>query len=178
MWNKIFDKEMNLLYCDETGGKSHIDTDSKDFILDLASALSSLVVLHNTKLVFDKDGPIVKPLDKYKLGGTAYRNVLYMLDRQGEMKMSELADAINYDRGNMTKLIDYVVELGFVNRFRKEGDRRTVYVALTESGNKLLDDESNAFVDNMREKAKALSADQKIELFNSLNKAIKIMKLL
>lgn len=37
--------------------------------------------------------------------------------------MSALADNVNYDRGNMIKLVDYLVEQGLARRFQQEGNR-------------------------------------------------------
>jgi DNA-binding MarR family transcriptional regulator len=41
---------------------------------------------------------------------------------------------------DITRLLDRLIERGFVDRERGEGDRRTVYVGITELGRALLDD--------------------------------------
>jgi DNA-binding MarR family transcriptional regulator len=67
----------------------------------------------------------------------AWFEVLLQLHRSldGRLKMSEMANAIFHSTGGTTRLIDRLEEASFVRREHCPQDRRSVYVAITESGN-------------------------------------------
>jgi DNA-binding MarR family transcriptional regulator len=52
----------------------------------------------------------------------------------------DLAHNICHDAGSLTRLIDQLVERGFVTRRRSETDRRVVTLALTPHGSKLVEE--------------------------------------
>lgn len=52
---------------------------------------------------------------------------------------SDLAHNICHDAGSLTRLIDQMVERGFVTRARDENDRRVVRLGLTARGRKLVE---------------------------------------
>jgi DNA-binding MarR family transcriptional regulator len=70
----------------------------------------------------------------------AQLNILYTLQRSGDMTMSRLADGLNVSDSNATGLIDRMEERGFVERTRVPEDRRIVMVRLTDAGRRLLDE--------------------------------------
>jgi DNA-binding MarR family transcriptional regulator len=70
----------------------------------------------------------------------AQLNILYTLQRSGDMTMSRLADGLNVSDSNATGLIDRMEERGFVERTRVPEDRRIVMVRLTDSGRRLLEE--------------------------------------
>lgn len=51
--------------------------------------------------------------------------------------MSEIASALGVSSGTPTVTIDRLIVKGFVERIRDEGDRRQVFVKLSESGLKI-----------------------------------------
>ncbi len=62
-------------------------------------------------------------------------DVLAALYRKGEgMKMSELSQALMVSNGNVTGIIERLVQDGQVVRMPVEGDRRAMQVRLTEAG--------------------------------------------
>lgn len=62
-------------------------------------------------------------------------DVLAALHRQPEgMLMSDLSRFLLVSNGNVTGIIDRLVDDGFVQRSRRDGDRRTSMVRLTEDG--------------------------------------------
>lgn len=83
--------------------KTAKDTDSDEFFESLGSAFSEFIAVYNKRLVFDKENVRVKPLDRYNLGGSSQRNTVFLLARSGPKSMSELADNVNYDRGQYDK---------------------------------------------------------------------------
>lgn len=121
-----------------------------DFYGALGTAFGDFIRHYNNKLIFSKDVQYERPLDRIKAGSTAYRNTLFLLKNSGPQRMSELADNINCDRGNMTKMIDDLFAKGVVRRFRSPADRRVVMVELTPEGSALIERESDTFVRNAK----------------------------
>ena len=70
----------------------------------------------------------------------AQLNILYTLQRSGDMTMSQLADGLNVSDSNATGLIDRMEERRVVERTRVPEDRRIVMVRLTDTGRKLLEE--------------------------------------
>jgi DNA-binding MarR family transcriptional regulator len=60
--------------------------------------------------------------------------VLAMLDRHGEMTMSQLAELLDVSLSNATGLVDRMEERSFVERARVPDDRRVVLVRITDQG--------------------------------------------
>ena len=69
----------------------------------------------------------------------AQLNIMYTLQRTGEMTMSRLADVLNVSDSNATGLVDRLEERGFIERTRVPEDRRVVLVRLTEGGRTMLE---------------------------------------
>ncbi len=62
-------------------------------------------------------------------------DVMAALSREGApMTMSELSRYLMVSNGNVTGIIDRLVDDGHVSRIQPEGDRRSSLVALTQSG--------------------------------------------
>ena len=70
----------------------------------------------------------------------AQLNILYTLQRSGDMTMSQLADVLNVSLSNASGLIDRMEERAFVERTRVPEDRRIVMVRSTPSGTRLLEE--------------------------------------
>ncbi len=58
----------------------------------------------------------------------------------GRLKMHRIADAIVHSTGGTTRLIDRLEEAGLVARQNCPSDRRAIFVAITEEGNRRLDE--------------------------------------
>ncbi|MCH7669055.1 MAG: MarR family transcriptional regulator [Acidobacteria bacterium] len=67
--------------------------------------------------------------------------VLLRIGRAGEarLKMCDLANEIALTTGGVTRLIDRIVEAGYVQRTPSDSDRRVLYLELTESGHDILE---------------------------------------
>jgi DNA-binding MarR family transcriptional regulator len=59
--------------------------------------------------------------------------------RRGQCSVSKLADAKNISRPAISQGVDMLVNKGFITRTTDTRDRRHVQLALTDSGNALLD---------------------------------------
>ena len=74
-----------------------------------------------------------------KLSKTELFALLY-LTRKEQTTMSELADTIGVPLSTATGLVDRLVRKSYVQRVRSEEDRRIVMLALTEKGERLVDE--------------------------------------
>lgn len=70
----------------------------------------------------------------------AQLNIMYTVQRNGEMTMSGLADVLNVSLSNASGLIDRMEERGFVERTRVPEDRRIVLVHVTADGARMLEE--------------------------------------
>ena len=89
----------------------------------------------------------------------------------GRLKMNEIADAIVHSTGGTTRLIDRLVEAGFVARQACPDDRRSIHVAITDEGNRKLDDALRVHLDYLEEHVGSrLSCDERAALTALLEK--------
>jgi len=83
---------------------------------------------------------VIRTLDaqmhaEHGLSLSAYEVLLFLADAPGRrMRMAELSDRVLLSRSGCTRLVDRLVELGYVTRCAAERDRRGLYAELTESG--------------------------------------------
>lgn len=61
-------------------------------------------------------------------------HLVFILERRGLMRMSELADALQLTAGAVTSASDKLIEGGYIERLRDEKDRRVVYLKITDKG--------------------------------------------
>ena len=97
---------------------------------DTLSAWTALLVAHRrliTQLDAELRAGADMTLDEY--------DMLFQLRRGGHpLTMSELADQALISRASTTRLVDRLVERGWVDRWHDDHDRRRVMVKLTEQG--------------------------------------------
>jgi 4'-phosphopantetheinyl transferase len=65
--------------------------------------------------------------------------VLMLLDGEGPHAMHVLAEALDVSQASATGIVDRMEQRGLVTRLRDEDDRRVIRVALTDSGQQLLE---------------------------------------
>lgn len=63
---------------------------------------------------------------------------MLMIDRHGEVIMSQIAEYTNIPMSTATGMVDRLVRNGYLKRERSESDRRIVVIKLTESGKSLI----------------------------------------
>lgn len=86
--------------------------------------------------------------------------------------MSELAAAKNISRPAISQAVDILVRKGLLTRLQRTQDRRYVELSLTNSGNALLDAVFKETRDWMKERMRALDADE----LETIAKAMEAMK--
>lgn len=70
-------------------------------------------------------------------GSQAY--IIFLLEKNGQQKMSELADSLRLTPGAVTTASDKLIENDYIARVRDEKDRRVVYLEITEKGQETLE---------------------------------------
>ena len=78
-----------------------------------------------------KEYPLAIPLSQVYL--------LRMLDRRGDLNMSDLANSLGITLSGCTAVVDRAVEAGWVERKRGPNDRRVVLVGVSPEGERILD---------------------------------------
>ena len=68
------------------------------------------------------------------------RHVLLLLDSEGPMTMSQIADQLDVSLPNVTGIVERMVDHGLVARIRSDDDRRIVSVAATDAGRQTVEE--------------------------------------
>ena len=69
--------------------------------------------------------------------------IMYLLEQNGPLKMSELANSLHITAGAVTTASNILIENGYISRLRNEQDRRVVHLDLTDKGSKILNELQN-----------------------------------
>lgn len=91
-------------------------------------------VVRTGDLLFDRIGRLLRPLGVSSAGGL----VLGLLRDHGPMSPSVLGDRLIVTRATVTGLVDSLERRGFVRRTANPNDRRSLIVAITPEGEKVL----------------------------------------
>jgi DNA-binding MarR family transcriptional regulator len=67
-------------------------------------------------------------------------NALAILDSQGDQTLGSLTVALGINSASVTGLADSLETQGLAKRTRREGDRRTIYLTLTDLGRQTVQD--------------------------------------
>ena len=96
-----------------------------------------------------------------------------LIEANGRLTMSELASQILLTSGGVTRLIDRMVDSGYVERQSCPTDRRTVYVALTPAGTEKLTDTTAVHVQGLERHFLApLDEHDRVALRTALTKLV------
>ncbi len=70
--------------------------------------------------------------DASGLGLSEVLVILQILLSSGRLRMADLADTLVVTRGGVTKIVDRLVEAGYLDRVPSQRDRRVVYAEVTD----------------------------------------------
>jgi DNA-binding MarR family transcriptional regulator len=76
--------------------------------------------------------------ERFDLTVPQFHTLLHLSYSDGECKMSDLARSTHQSAASLTGVVDRLLEKRLVARGRSDGDRRQVFVSLTERGRALL----------------------------------------
>jgi len=94
------------------------------------------------------------------------------LGRKGRCMMTELAKECGFALSSMTGIVDRLVAKGYVNRFRGEEDRRSVFVEVTSKGEQVCQECLEAEMELIIAMMDALGPDEQDALVDLLGKAV------
>jgi DNA-binding MarR family transcriptional regulator len=80
--------------------------------------------------------------------GLGLSEVLVILQIQfagGRLKMAELADTLVVTRGGVTRIVDRLVDAGYLARVPSESDRRVIFAQVTDRANQFIVDAQPVF---------------------------------
>lgn len=100
---------------------------------------------------------------------------ILMIDRYGEITMSEVSAHILVPMSTATGIMDRLVKKGLAKRVRSESDRRTVVIRLTDQGQELIREFKNKLDLYLGKINNVLSEEEKsaaIHIFTKVVKAI------
>ncbi len=108
------------------------------------------------------------------------RHVLLLLDSEGPMTMSRIAEQLDVSLPNVTGIVERMVDHGLVARIRSDDDRRIVSVAVTDAGRQTVEE-----IDLVRRSQLAavicrLSAEEQeraLRTFTDLRQAAELLQL-
>ena len=67
-------------------------------------------------------------------------HIVFLLERRGPQKMSELAESLRLTPGAVTIASDKLIEEGYLERLRDENDRRVIFLQITDKGKETLNE--------------------------------------
>lgn len=101
---------------------------------------------------------------------------LLIVDRHGEIIMSQIADFIRVPLSTATGVINRLVKNGYLRRERNESDRRIVTVRLTETGQQIAHEFKDKISTYINLVVKALNDDEKQLLIKLATKIMDVMQ--
>lgn len=97
---------------------------------------------------------------------------MLLIDRQGEVTMSQAADYINVPMSTATGVVERLVKNGFLKRERSESDRRIVTIMLTDKGKKVVEDLKDVIHKYVKIIDDSLNDEERKLIFNIFTKLI------
>lgn len=87
----------------------------------------------------------------------------------GEINMSKLSDEMKMPKQNMTKIINKLIELNFVEREKSNKDKRIINIRLTKEGEKFLLDNNMINSENITKEINKLGTKEVNDFFKAIN---------
>ena len=100
---------------------------------------------------------------------------LMVVDRYGEVSMSQICDALNIPMSTSTGIVDRMVKKGFLHRERSDIDRRVVVVAMTERGREVFRYFRDMLTGYLEQIESALTEEEKQLLYRIFTKIIAVI---
>lgn len=96
--------------------------------------------------------------------------VIYSAMQSGNNTASSIASALGITLGTCTINIDRLIVKGLVNKVKKNGDKRVVYIELTDKGKQTHLKHISMHKKTISKAISSLSMSEKVALMNAVNK--------
>jgi MarR family transcriptional regulator, organic hydroperoxide resistance regulator len=100
---------------------------------------------------------------------------LLLLERRGEIIMSEIADYVNVPMSTATGIVDRLVKNNYLDRNRSDSDRRVVMIRLAEKGKLLVDQIKNLGSQYIESISNSLTDEERVFLLKIITKIIAVI---
>ena len=132
---------------------------------------------HLVDLIFDNIKKIFYPEEWIDLDLSFSKTEFFsmiIIDRYGDMTMSQIAGYIQVSMSTATGIIDRLVKKGYLKRDRSESDRRIVVICLTDKGQNLMHEFKSRISDYIQRIDDVLSEEEKQLMYGIFIKIINL----
>ncbi|WP_319804060.1 MarR family winged helix-turn-helix transcriptional regulator [Nocardioides dongkuii] len=138
--------------------------------LDDQQQRSWRALVMGTTLLFDRlDDDLRRAFD---LSLVEYEILVRLSERDGQMRMAQLADALAHSRSRVTHTVARMEKAGLVRRASSPEDGRGIVAALTEEGRALLERAAPLHVEGVREHLVDLAGDADLAALGRVMNAV------
>lgn len=103
-------------------------------------------------------------------------DILLALKFSGPASMTELSRKLAISKEQATRAMNPLVEMGFVDRRRNEGNRRMVTATLTKKAESFLEEDLECVLKELDETLSSLSPEERADLVDASQRATRILK--
>ncbi|WP_172968530.1 MarR family winged helix-turn-helix transcriptional regulator [Mammaliicoccus sciuri] len=126
----------------------------------------------NTILTFNHNVDLLvkKTANNYGYSSKAC-NLIYFIKLHDGLTLNELSNKLNDDKGNLSRLIKELIDLGFLDKKREGDDKRKTYIYITSKGEDMINeikDECSKNIDELLD----IYTDTEIDVFINLMKKL------
>lgn len=107
-----------------------------------------------------------------------YRMGLLLGDQTDALSMGQIGEALGVPLSTATRLVDWLVESGYVERLPHPSDRRVVRVALTESGSRLYATFNEYFNRRVEQFLRHFTPDEREQLVAMARKTVHVLRVM
>jgi DNA-binding MarR family transcriptional regulator len=144
-------------------GNHGMDTDISEEVIVNLRKISRAVELHSKGLF--KEYGLTSP----------QLTILMTIVRQGSLTVSDLARRISMSQATATSILSRLEQQGFVTRARSTGDKRMVYIEVTEKTRLVLENKPSPLHNDFLRRFKGLQSWEQTMLLSSLQRIAKLM---
>jgi len=98
--------------------------------------------------------------------------ILQYLNDHPELNQNEIAELVFKDNASLTRMIDLMVQKGFLQRSINPDDRRRFKIELTPKGKEVLEKLAPIIVENRKKAFDGISEEELTQLKQTLNKIV------
>ncbi len=98
--------------------------------------------------------------------------ILQYLNDHPELNQNEIAELVFKDNASLTRMIDLMVQKGFLQRSINPNDRRKFKIELTRKGKEVLEKLAPVIVENRKKAFAGISEEELTQLKQTLNKIV------
>lgn len=135
----------------------------KDFYYSLREKMAEHDMLYNEFIDFRDTSPLKKANFNILQG-----NIIGYISNRGDLTMHELSKIVNVLPTNLSPIVKELERRGWVERYRKENDKRYVYVRLSEEGEKNIQIHRGTVVEHLKRSLEAALTEEEQADYNTI----------